>query len=169
MAEIETPDWEKLVERHARRVFGVAMRILGSTHEAEDVAQEVFSEAFQLHRAGPVQSWTGLLVRLATIRSIDRYRRKRSFQPLRETDRTTTIEPCEDAMARELAALLREAIRQLPDQQAAIFTMTHFEQMNREAVATALEISPGAVSTALYKARQRLAAVLVTTEKGASS
>ena len=77
MTDGELPDWDRIVERHAKRVFRVAMRILRSVQDAEDVSQDVFTEAFQLHKAGPVQSWTGLLVRLATLRSLDRLRRNR--------------------------------------------------------------------------------------------
>ncbi len=42
MAEEHPPDWPKIVERHAERVFRTAYRILGSVHDAEDVSQLVF-------------------------------------------------------------------------------------------------------------------------------
>lgn len=156
------PDWDKIVERHARRVFSVALRILGSVHEAEDVAQDVFSEAYRLHKSGPVQCWTGLFVRLATLRAIDRYRRQRPAVELRETDRMTLVEPCDELIGTELAAWLREAIHQLPDQQAAVFAMSHFEEMSRDAIAESLGISATAVSTSLYKARRQLESAIKT-------
>lgn len=156
MAENQAPDWDRIVERHAQRVFRVALRILGSVHDAEDVSQDVFAEAFQLHSRGPVQSWAGLLVRLATLRSLDRRRRNRPSVELRESDRTSSVEPFEEAAAAELARWLRTAIARLPDQQAAVFAMTCFERLSRDEVSAALGISPAAVSTALYKARQHL-------------
>jgi RNA polymerase sigma-70 factor (ECF subfamily) len=45
----EETAFESLVRRHERRVFGLALRMLGSREEAEDVAQEVF---LNLHRNG---------------------------------------------------------------------------------------------------------------------
>lgn len=152
----EAPNWDQIVERHARRVFRVAWRIVRSVPEAEDVAQDVFTEAFQLHQTGPVQSWTGLLVRLATLRAIDRLRRQRPTVELHESDRLSTVDPFEEASARELAESLRKALVRLPDQQAAVFVMHHLEQLSRAEIAATLGISPEAVSTALYKARQRL-------------
>jgi RNA polymerase sigma-70 factor (ECF subfamily) len=134
----------------------IATRILGSVHEAEDVAQEVFVEAFRLYRAGPVQSWAGLLVRLATLRAIDHRRRTRPTEDLVNTDHATTIGPFDVAVANELAQWLRAAVGLLPEQQAAIFTLTYFEHLSREEIASSLSISPDAVSAALYKARQRL-------------
>ena len=44
----------------------------------------------------------------------------------------------------------------VPEQQAAIFSLTHFEQLDRNEVAAVLNISPESVSTSLYKARHRL-------------
>ena len=56
----------------------------------------------------------------------------------------------------ELATWLRNAAAQLPEQQAAVFSLSHFEQLDRNEVAAILTISVEAVSTALYKARGRL-------------
>ena len=168
MAEDACPDWDRIVERHAKRVFRVALRILGSVQDAEDVSQDVFTEAFRSHKTGPVQSWVGLLVRLTTLRSIDRLRRRRPSVELREDDRVSTVEPAEEVVAAELADWLRKAITQLPDQQSAVFVMFYFEQLSREEVAQALAISHEAVSTALYKARQRLLSQLVVFNRGDS-
>ncbi|MGA2500524.1 MAG: sigma-70 family RNA polymerase sigma factor [Tepidisphaeraceae bacterium] len=168
MADRELPDWDGIVEHHARRVFRVAMRILRSVQDAEDVSQDVFAEAFRLHKAGPIQNWTGLLVRLATLRSLDRLRHIRPWVELRESDWISTVEPCEEMGARELAQWLREALAQLPDQQATVFVMHHFEQLSRDQVAAALDVSPEAVSAALYKARQNLLKELAVFDHGDS-
>jgi RNA polymerase sigma-70 factor (ECF subfamily) len=166
MTEDELPDWDWIVERHAERVFRVALRILRSVQDAEDVSQDVFTEAFRLHKAGPVQSWTGLLVRLATLRSLDALRRNRPSVELREGDRMSTVEPRDELEARELADWLRKALAQLPDQQATVFVMHHFEHLSRDKVSAALGVSPESVSTALYKARQRLLKQLAVFNQG---
>jgi RNA polymerase sigma-70 factor, ECF subfamily len=166
MTDGKLPDWDRIVEHHATRVFRVAMRILRSVHDAEDVSQDVFAEALKLHRAGPVQSWAGLLVRLATLRSLDRLRRNRPSLELRESDKTSTVEPFEELQARELADWLQTAIAGLPDQQATVFVMHHFEQLSRDEISAALGVSPEAVSTALYKSRQRLLRQLAVFNQG---
>lgn len=160
------PDWSEIVRAHGARVLRIAVRITGSVHDAEDVAQDVFVEAYRFHRSGPVQSWAGLLVRLATLRSIDRLRRGRPAGRLADADRATNVGPYEEAVGRELAERLRGAVGRLPDQQAAVFTLVCFEQLTRDEVAASLDISPQAVSTALYKARQRLLSELSVFERG---
>ena len=42
MTDNELPDWDRIVELHAKRVFHVAFRILGSIQDAEDASQDVF-------------------------------------------------------------------------------------------------------------------------------
>lgn len=166
MSDREPADWNAIVEQHAQRVLRVAARVLGSVQDAEDVSQEVFVEAFRLNRSGSVKCWTGLLVRLATLRSLDRLRRVRLAAELRETDRISAVEPFHEAAAAELADWLRQAIARLPDQQAAVFVMHHFEGFSRNEISTVLSISTDAVSTALYKARQRLLDQLAAFDRG---
>ncbi len=67
------------------------------------MAQDVFIETYRLSRDRPVQSWPALLVRLATLRSIDRLRRTRHLKPLRDDRHSLTAEPSLHAAAHELA------------------------------------------------------------------
>src|SRR5687767_6886420 len=119
MPNEESPDWSRLVERHAERVLRIAVRILGSVHDAEDVSQIVFTEAVAIHNVEVVQSWTGLFVRLATLRSLDLLRRRRGTVALIESDHISNISPCDAVVGAELADWLRGAVNQLPEQQAA--------------------------------------------------
>lgn len=166
MVNDELPDWSRIVEQHAGRVLRVAMRILGNAQDAEDASQEAFVEAFRLRKSGQVQNWTGLLVRLATLRSLDALRRRKTTESLREEDWISRHEPSDNAVATELAERLRFAIGELPEQQAVVFTMCHFEHLSREEISATLSITPEAVSTALYKARERLLAQLTAIQQG---
>ena len=150
------PNWNEIVEGHAERIFRIAYRILGSVHDAEDVSQVVFAEAFRIFESREVQSWPGLFTRLSTVRSIDLVRRRKNTVAIADNDRVSNLEPYDNAVGSELADWLRRVVAELPQQQMEIFTLTHFEQLDRNEVAQILGVSPESVSTALYKARQRL-------------
>lgn len=167
MSESNAPDWGKVIEKHAERVFRIAYRILGSVHDAEDISQEVFTEAMAVQEAGPIRTWTGLMVRLATVRSIDRLRKDQGRpESLTIVDKNpaATQRPDQELIAAELATWLRGEILMLPDQQAAIFSLAYFEQLSRNEIATALDVSPEAVSTTLYKARKKLSSRLAVVQ-----
>ena len=156
--------WTEIVEANSKAVYRVAVRILGDAHEAEDVSQDVFVEAFKLLHKKNISDWPGMLLRLSTLRSIDRLRRRRPISRLDDSF-SCGREPDESAIARELAARLRRLIGTLPPQQAAVFSMTHLEILSREEISQRLGISMQAVSTALCKARRTLERLLTKAEK----
>lgn len=71
--------WREIVDRHTRRVFGIAYRFCGRVDEAEDLTQEIFVKVYQsLARYDPRQGVFGTwLATVARHHAIDDYRRRR--------------------------------------------------------------------------------------------
>jgi RNA polymerase sigma-70 factor (ECF subfamily) len=160
-------DWDGIVGRLGPVVFSTAWRILGHAADTEDVVQDVFLEAYQLQLRQPVRSWEGLLRRLAACRALDRLRRRQRAAPLEALALPgPSADPADAAIGRELAERLRQALAQLPEREAAVFSLRYFEDLSHQAIADALNISPGAAATALHKARARLRALLTETPSG---
>ena len=90
------------------------------------------------------------------MRAIDLLRRRRRTIEIEETHYVSSIEPHHQVVAAELAEWLRKAVANLPEKQAAVFSLSHFEQLDRNEVAAILGISVESVSTTLYKARVKL-------------
>jgi RNA polymerase sigma factor (sigma-70 family) len=162
-----TNDWPEIVNCHATLVVGSVRRILGNDHDAEDVVQDIFLEAYQVSHKMIIRNWAGFLHHLATRRAIDRLRKRvrgASGLPAAETDAAEVADPAplpyQEAIAGELAERLRIAISNLPQGQAEVFSMRCFEEMTYDQIADALEISTNAVGLALHKARARLQALL---------
>jgi RNA polymerase sigma-70 factor (ECF subfamily) len=156
-------DWEQVVKDNARDVYRVALRTLGNEHDAEDVSQDVFCEAMKLLGSTKVTDWPGMLRRMATLRAIDRLRRRRPTQTVDDLFESEA-DPGQFAEQRELADRLRRSMAQLPPQQAAVFSLAYLESLSRKEIAACLDVSPSAVSTALYKARQKLKSLLMIPE-----
>src|SRR5262245_31104286 len=110
--------WQRIVADHGPVVFGIAWRALGNAADAEDVAQDVFLEAFREFRSTAVRSWPALLRRLATFRALDQLRQRRALAPLDALEPPTpSAGPYEEASSRELAERLRLAIARLTPQE----------------------------------------------------
>ncbi len=162
--------WDQIVSDHGPIAVRLARRILGPGPDAEDVVQEVFLEAFQFQQRQKVGNWAGLLRMMATRRALDRLRRRRRTEPLDGLECADAGSgPHETAVARELVERLREAIAQLPDGQAAVFSLRYFDELSYDQIAEALGIEPTAVGMALHKARAKLQTLLNVEAKGVRS
>ena len=160
-------DWRSVVDDHGPRLFRLVLRILGHVADAEDVVQEVFCEAYRLEQVEQVRNWNGLLRRLAVHRALDRLRRRRATVPLDGLEISCPAESPEDiVVSRELATRLRTMITKLPTQQATVFCLRYFGGRSNAEIAESLGIDPGAVATALHKARTRLKAEFTKIAQG---
>jgi RNA polymerase sigma factor (sigma-70 family) len=97
------------------------------------------------------------LNRLVTFRALDALRRRKR---LGSVDPSTFVDeslgPLERAIEHEDDMRLRAIVAELPPRQAAVFCMTHFEELSHEEIADLLEISTNAVAMAVRKARATL-------------
>jgi RNA polymerase sigma-70 factor, ECF subfamily len=154
--------WETIVRQHAGMVFGAAWRILGNAADAEDIAQEVFLEAYLKWRESADIQWPNLLRRLAVYRALDRARGRKPAALPDELAKAATREagPVEAAVANELSGLLRQALDKLPTREAEVFCLRYFEGLGHTEIAAALGIKSGAVAVALSKARAKLSNLL---------
>src|SRR5262244_2577048 len=142
--------FEDLVIAYQHRIFGVALRMLGSRAEAEEIAQEVFLRA---HRAladfrgdARLGTWLyGIASRLCLNRlaSPDR-RMARGDAALIEVPATTPDAAAEVERA-ERDAALRTAIAELPNEQRLVLVLRDVEGLSYEEIADALALVPGTV------------------------
>jgi RNA polymerase sigma-70 factor (ECF subfamily) len=156
-------DWDRIVREYGPLVFATAWRILGHTADTEDTVQEVFLQVHQMQRTDSVRHWPGLLRRLAACRALDRLRlrRRRTTVSLNGLALVGREEgPEATAIERELAERLRQAVAQLPDREAAVFCLRYFDDLSYQDIARTLHIRPGAVASALHKARLKLETIL---------
>ena len=159
-------DWDQILARHADAVWRTAYRILGGTADADECMQEAFVDAVRVNRRESVRDWGAMLRRLATVRALDRLRR-RSAERVRfsgGTDCEALPSPGEPPEARaqrtELSNLLRCALGRLPPPQAQVFCLRHVEGMSYEEIADQMQVSVNSVGVILHRARERLRELL---------
>jgi RNA polymerase sigma-70 factor, ECF subfamily len=161
-------DWTRIVREEGPRIWQVAYRLLGHEADAADCVQEAFLQALELSRRQTVNSWSGLLRRLATVQGLRRLRCR-----YRENARTELLAgdcpalatepgPVESARAAELAEDLRKALASLSEQEAAVFCLRCFEDLSYQEIADQLHLEVNAVGVTLHRARARLRDLLAT-------
>ena len=154
----------ELYDRHARMVYSLALRILHDRAEAEDIAQEVFAQAWaQAARydtsRGAVAAW---LLMLARSRAIDRLRAKRA-RPDNTPDPRATMNIPDGAVLQDVQLLsaeqvkqLQTALQELPALQRAALELAYYEGLTHAEIAEKLEEPLGTVKTRIRQAVIRL-------------
>ena len=163
----------ELYDRTSRRVYGVALAVLRDSAAAEDVALEVYVQAWrQAGRFDPASgSVLGWLSTLARTRSIDAWRARRRRlarqQPIdAQADELTSELPGPEAhgQAAERAARVRGAVDALPPEQRRALQAAFFSGLTHTEVAAALGQPLGTVKTRIRAGLCALRAALAETE-----
>ena len=171
MAQGEGDAVAELYDRHARSIYSLALRILHEPAEAEDVVQEVFSQAWRQASSynpsrGAVAAW---LLTLARSRAIDRLRARRARPHGSANERAAgnilDAGPLVDAqvLSAEQIDRLRAALDELPVLQRAAIELAYFEGFTHAKIAERLEQPLGTVKTRIRLALIKLRDVLAGT------
>ena len=162
--------FELLMRRYNERVYRAARSIVRDEHEAEDVMQQVYVNAFthlrQFTGAARFSTW---LTRIAVNEALARVRRKGRFEAFDEQgskiEPFATHHPEDDperqAFAHELRGLLEKAIDSLPNGMREVFVLREVEGLSTLEVAQCLDVSEDVVKTRLSRGRAVLRQLLM--------
>lgn len=161
--------FRELVVRYQSRVLSTIYRMIHDPEMARDLAQEVFVKAFtkldSYDARYPFKVW---ISRIATHHTIDYIRRRKpEFPAIRDEqhpDRPTIIEttvskdptPEERIWRKERAGIITRALQNLDPKLRAVVVLRHYEDLNYDEIADALNIPLGTVKNRLFRARERL-------------
>lgn len=168
------PDaYEKLVRVHGGRLLSVARRFLPNNEDAQDAVQEAFIKAFRaigtFEERAQLHTWLHrILVNTALMKIRARKRRPEEsiddLLPTFQSDGHQATESREwsDAIVerKETAAIVRQAIAQLPDQYRVVLTLRDIEERDTIETAAVLGTTTTVVKVRLHRARQALRTLL---------
>jgi RNA polymerase sigma-70 factor (ECF subfamily) len=159
----ETPLFEVLMRRHNQRLYRAARAILRDDHEAEDVMQEAYVNAYShLHQFDGRAKFSTWLTKIAVYEALARVRLRGRYDPMDESSletlmpSTTAPDPEHQAFGRELGALIESAVDRLGDGYREVFMLRQVEGMSTAEAAQALGISEDIVKTRFSRARSAL-------------
>jgi RNA polymerase sigma-70 factor (ECF subfamily) len=158
----EARAFEELVRAYQHRVFGVAVRMLGTAAEAEDLAQEVF---LRVHRAvadfrgeAKLSTWLYAIASRLCLTRLGSSERRFARQGEETLARLANghADPAATLERSELEAALHRAIAELPEERRIVVVLRDLEGLAYEEIAVALELPVGTVRSRLHRARMDL-------------
>lgn len=147
----------ELFDRHAGRMKSLALRIVRSPEEAEDVVQEVFIQAWrQASRfdaaRGNVLAWLSIMTRS---RSLDRWRRRSTRRETAVSD-AHELEAPGEADRDPSAWAARTALSDLPADQRGPLELAYWEGLSQSEIAARLGVPLGTIKTRMRIGLKRL-------------
>jgi RNA polymerase sigma-70 factor (ECF subfamily) len=161
--------YRDLVARYQRQVYSVALRMVRSAEDAEDVTQETFVRVFRsIEKYDPSRPFAAWLFTIAARLSIDHLRRRRTRpvslvqrDPESDEERTMDVEdpgpgPDELTSHSEEERRTTDLIDRLPPHYRIVVIMRHQQDLSYEEIAAALKVPLGTVKARIHRARSLL-------------
>ena len=132
------PSFDDAFAALCRHAYTVALRILGSQPDAEDVAIEALARANLHWRRVGTQPFAWV-TRVTANLAIDELRRRRRRPAL------SVAEPVSEAASPEDRIDLQRILETLPRRQRQVLVMHYFDDLTHEAIAAGLQTTAGTV------------------------
>lgn len=139
--------------RHAPRVLGLLMTMLGRRAEAEDVCQEAFLQAWRQAARFDADRSPGLawLLVIARSRALDSLRRRRAQDSApRGGEREAPVADTDFELA-DTATPARTALARLPEEQRSVIALAFYGGLTHEQIARQQGLPIGTVKTRIRR------------------
>jgi len=173
--------WAELVGAQQRRVYALCYRFTGSSHDAEDLTQDVFIKLYGNLRSfdpakGGFQTWITTLTRNLLV---DHFRRSRQQRVTDSIDagwdqgndappgepivdpRTT---PLQHAVRNQLGQMVQNALAKVSPELREAVILRDLQDMDYKEIAEVLAIPQGTVKSRISRGRAELARLLERTK-----
>ena len=149
-----------LVDRYQKRLFNLALRMLGNAQDAEDVTQTVFLNAFlKMRTFDPRYRFFSWIYRMTVNESLNVLKRRKPTVALEEESGLPAPGSTTDQLA-EVQDRVGKALLELKPDDRAVVVLRHFVSFTYEQIADVLEIPVKTVKSRLFTARERLRVAL---------
>ncbi|HEY0253828.1 MAG TPA: sigma-70 family RNA polymerase sigma factor [Kofleriaceae bacterium] len=157
--------FDSLVQRYRKRIYALALHIVGSAHEADDITQEVFLKAFRAlsEFEGRSQFFTWVY-RMTVNRSLNarRDRGRRGEDTIDDARLELAIavdarnDPSRAAELRQTYARLLRALDGLPIDMRTTVILVSLQGLSHGEASIIQKVSDGTIAWRMHEARRRL-------------
>ncbi len=161
--------YNQLVETYQQQVYNIALRMLGSPQDAEDVTQEIFVQAWKALHSFRGENFKAWLFRIASNACRDFLRSKRSrradsldaifpeYNPLPSSAES----PEDHVLKEEVGQLIARQLLHLSEDQRLVVTLADLQGLSYEEIAEITNASLGTVKSRLNRGRTNLRDLLL--------
>jgi RNA polymerase sigma factor (sigma-70 family) len=159
------PSWDEVVRDYSARVYRLAYRLTGNTHDAEDLTQEVFVRVFRKLADYTPGTFEGWLHRITTNLFLDMARRRQRIRFEGLGEEAVHLgdggpSPAEAFDDRHLDDDIQAALKALAPEYRVAVILCDIEGLSYEEIADALGIKLGTVRSRIHRGRAQLRAAL---------
>jgi RNA polymerase sigma-70 factor (ECF subfamily) len=168
--------FEELVRQYDQSVLRMALNLLRSPEDANDIYQETFLRVYRnLHKFRYDCSFHTWLYRIVTNLCLDVLRKRKVRKEEASTiatgegelDRMDSVpearaqgDPQRELFSRQLNGRIREVLSGLTPRERIVFEMRHYEGMRLKAIGEVLGTTEEAAKNCLFRATQKMRAAL---------
>ncbi|WP_096186315.1 RNA polymerase sigma factor SigW [Evansella halocellulosilytica] len=161
--------FEELVELYKDKVYQVAYRMLGNTHEAQDIAQEAFLRAYTNIDSYDInRKFSTWIFRIATNLAIDRIRKKKpdfhledqvaGTEDLTYYSQIATDEdlPEDQVVQLEMQEWIQHEVMMLPPKYRSAIILKYMQDLSLKEISEILNLPVATVKTRIHRGREAL-------------
>jgi RNA polymerase sigma-70 factor, ECF subfamily len=166
--------FKTIVEKWQDMVYNTALGIVQNAEDAEDISQEVFVQVYQsVHSFKGESKFSTWLYRITIAKALDHERRKKRKKrfaivkkifgnPEDEVLLPDFQHPGVAFDKKESAAILFNAIKELPENQKIAFTLHKVDGLSYQEVSDVMKTSVSSVESLMHRAKNNLKKLLET-------
>ena len=163
----DTNAFAVLVDQYKHMVFTLALKMVKSREEAEEVAQDSFLKAYRaLAKYNADAKFSTWLYKIAYNTCLDRIRKNNREQYTVAIDEYTEqqVRSLDNILGRieenERRQMIQDCLNLLPGEDGFLLTLYYFEGQPVKEIAKIMNINANHVKIKLYRSRKKLTAVL---------
>ncbi|CAL2065151.1 RNA polymerase sigma factor [Tenacibaculum sp. 190524A05c] len=156
-----------LVNNYKVMVFSLAMKMLKSREEAEEISQDTFIKAYKnLSKFKGDSKFSTWLYKIAYRSCLDSLKKNREKYHTDTIDEITinkinsTDNILEEISRKERAVIIKECLDKLPEEERTILWMFYYDELSLKEILEITDLSESNLKVKLHRARKRLLTVV---------
>ena len=163
----DTNAFSILVERYKNMVFTLALKMVKSREEAEEISQDSFIKAYKnlnkFKGDSKFSTWLYKITYRTSLDSLKKNKDKYNIDTIDEVNinKIKSTEGILDGIERkERAEVINRCMQNLPEDERAVLWMFYFEELSLKEIIEVTDFSEANVKVKLHRARKRLLSIV---------